>query len=83
VVADGGYTTRDNIEKLAGREIDFLGGMRWENVPSGAQPAEPATTERIPLSAGEESLRLPEGKVLHPQGRRQKTARADLLPLRS
>src|SRR5712664_3765219 len=23
LVADGGYTTRDNIEKLAGREIDF------------------------------------------------------------
>jgi Transposase DDE domain len=35
LVADGGYTTPDNIEKLAEREIDFLGSMRWENVPSG------------------------------------------------
>ena len=28
MVADGGYTTRDNIEKMAGREIDFLGA--WD-----------------------------------------------------
>ena len=25
MVADSGYTTRENIEKMAGREIDFLG----------------------------------------------------------
>jgi hypothetical protein len=36
MVADSGYTTRENIEKLAGREIDFLGIMRYENVPRGA-----------------------------------------------
>jgi transposase len=29
MVADGGYTTRDNIEKMAGRQTDFLGSMRW------------------------------------------------------
>src|ERR1700688_2930151 len=28
MVADSGYTTRENIEKMAGREIDFLGTMR-------------------------------------------------------
>ena len=27
MVADGGYTTRENIEKMAGREIDFVGSM--------------------------------------------------------
>src|SRR6202795_3886158 len=46
MVADGGYTTRDNIEKLAGREIDFLGSMRWENVPSGT-----SLPGRLPPSA--------------------------------
>src|SRR6266403_2203849 len=69
LVADGGYTTRDNIEKLAGREIDFLGSMRWENVPSGASLA-----GRLPPSAflyqpEENRYICPEGKVLHPQGR--------------
>src|SRR3984957_1477242 len=72
LVADGGYTTRDNIEKLAEREIDFLGSMRWENVPIGAsQP------NRLPPSAflyqpERNRYVCPEGKVLHPQGRRQK-----------
>src|SRR5712664_2100296 len=36
LVADSGYTTRENIEKMAGREIDFLGTMRYENVPCDA-----------------------------------------------
>src|ERR1700674_4810007 len=36
MVADSGYTTRENIEKMAGREIDFLGTTRFENVPRGA-----------------------------------------------
>src|SRR5437879_2929880 len=34
MVADRGYTTRENIEKMARREIDFLGTMRY--VPRGA-----------------------------------------------
>jgi hypothetical protein len=36
MVADSGYTTRENIEKRAGREVDFLGSMRHEDVPRGA-----------------------------------------------
>jgi len=72
MVADGGYTTRDNIEKTAGREIDFLGSMRWDNVPSGA-----TTPHRLPPSAfiyQPETNRYvcPESKLLHPQGRSQK-----------
>jgi transposase len=71
MVADDGYTTRDNIEKLAGREIDFLGSMRWENVPSGT-----SLPGRLPPSAflyhpKENRYVCPEGKVLHPQGRCQ------------
>jgi transposase len=72
MVADGGYTTRDNIEKLAEREIDFLGSMRWENVPSGA-----SLPKRLPPSAflyqpERNRYVCPEGKVLHPQGRSEK-----------
>ncbi|MHB8542166.1 MAG: IS1182 family transposase [Candidatus Acidiferrales bacterium] len=72
MVADGGYTTRDNIEKMAGREIDFLGSMRWENVPSGT-----STPDRLPPSAfiyqpETDRYFCPEGKILHPQGRSEK-----------
>jgi hypothetical protein len=54
MVADGGYTTRDNIEKMAGRGIDFLGSM--EKTANGA-----TAPQRLRLSAGEESLSLPGG----------------------
>jgi transposase len=72
MVADGGYTTRDNIEKMAGRETDFLGSLRWENVPSGA-----TIPNRLPPSAfvyqpETDRYLCPEGKVLHLQGRHQK-----------
>ena len=36
VVADGSYTTRENIEKMAGREIDFVGSMGRQEMTSGA-----------------------------------------------
>jgi hypothetical protein len=36
MVADGGYTTRDNIGKMAGREIDFLASMGRDEMQSGA-----------------------------------------------
>jgi transposase len=69
LVADGGYTTRDNIEKTTAREIDFLGSMRWENVPSGV-----TIPNRLPPSAfiyQPESNRYicPEGKFLRHEGR--------------
>jgi transposase len=69
MVADGGYTTRDNIEKMAGREIDFLGSMGREELPSGA-----TAPNRLPPSAfvyQPETNRYvcPEGKLLRPQGR--------------
>jgi transposase len=72
MVADGGYTTRDNIEKMAGRQTDFLGSMRWENVPSGT-----STPGRLPPSAfvyepERDRYVCPEGKVLRPRGRSQK-----------
>ena len=85
MVADGGYTTRDNIEKMAERGIDFLGSMRWENVPSGT-----SLPGRLPPSAflyQPESNRYvcPEGKLLRPQGRYHNKKKRGLvvLPLRS
>ena len=65
MVADSGYTTRENIEKMARREIDFLGTMRQENTPRGAN-----LPNRFPPSAflyqpEKNHCVCPEGKVLH------------------
>jgi transposase len=75
MVADGGYTTRDNIEKMVGREIDFLGSMGREETPSGA-----TAPNRLPPSAfvyQSETNRYvcPEGKLLRPQGRHTRSNR--------
>jgi transposase len=69
VVADGGYTTRDNIEKMAGRGIDFLGSMGREETPSGA-----TAPHRLPPSAflydsEQDRYLCPEGKFLRYEGR--------------
>jgi transposase len=71
MVADSGYTARENIEKMAGREIDFLGTMRQENMPRGAN-----LPNRFPPSAclcqPERNRRVcPEGNVLLPQAQRK------------
>jgi transposase len=71
MVADSGYTTRENIEKMAGREVDFLGTMRQEDVPRGAN-----LKNRFPPSAflyqpERNRCVCPEGKVLLPQARRK------------
>jgi len=79
MVADGGYTTRDNIEKMAGREIDFLGSMGREEMPSGT-----TAPHRLPPSAfvyQPETNRYvcPEGKLLRPQGRDHRPKRRGLI----
>jgi transposase len=79
IVADGGYTTRDNIEKMAGREIDFLGSMGREEMPSGT-----TAPHRLPPSAfvyQPETNRYvcPEGKLLRPQGRDNRPKRRGLI----
>src|SRR6202158_2735170 len=71
MVADSGYTTRENIEKMAGREVDFLGSMRHEDVPRGAN-----LPNRFPPSAflyqpARNRCVCPEGKFLLPQARRK------------
>src|SRR5258708_18784349 len=67
MVADGGYTTRDVIEKIAGGGIDFLGSMGREEMPSGV-----TTPNRIPPSAflfqpERNRYICPESKLLRPQ----------------
>ena len=74
MVADGGYTTRDNIEQMAKREVEFLGSMRWENVPSGT-----STPNRVPPSAfvydrERDGYVCPEGKFLRYDCRHTKEA---------
>jgi hypothetical protein len=64
MVADGSYATRDNIEKMSKREVDFLGSMKWERVPSGV-----STPNRLPPSAfvydhKRDGYVCPEGKLL-------------------
>src|ERR1700686_1735732 len=62
MVADSGYTTRENIEKMARREIDFLGTMRYENVPRGAN--------LVPAGELPERLRPTDAQCLRDEGLR-------------
>jgi len=69
MVADGSYTTRDNIEKLAGRGIDFLGSMGREEMPSGATAPNRLPPSAFVYQAETNRYLCPEGKLLRPQGR--------------
>lgn len=66
MVADGGYTTRDNIEKMAAREIDFLGSLqKTESGVTAPQRLAPSVFTYEPES---NRYLCPEGKWLRPQG---------------
>jgi len=72
MVADGSYSTREAIEEMAKREIDFLGSMGREQMASSA-----STPRRLPPSAfvyQPETNRYvcPEGKLLRSDGRHRK-----------
>jgi len=71
MVADSGYTTGENIEKMAGREIDFLGTMRQENTPRGANLPSPFPPSAFLYQPEKNHCVCPEGQVLHPAGRRK------------
>jgi len=74
MVADSGYTTRENIEKMVGREIDFLGTMRYENVPRGANLPNRFPPSAFPYLPEKDHCVCPQGKVLHPAGQRKRRA---------
>jgi hypothetical protein len=76
VVADGGYTTRENIERMADRAIDFLGSWPWENVPSGTTHPNRLPPSAFVYDAGRNCFICPEGKLLGYDCRHSKQAGA-------
>src|ERR1700732_5104779 len=72
LVADSGYSTRENIEKMARREIDFLGTMRYENVPRGSMLPNQFPPSAFPYLPEKDHCVCPQGKVLHPAGQRKR-----------
>jgi transposase len=72
MVADAGYTTRETIEAMAEREIDFLGSLPGAEMLSRAD-----TMDRLPPSAfvydrERDGFVCPEGKLLGYEGRHTK-----------
>jgi transposase len=78
IVADGGYTTRDNIEKMAGRGVDFLGSMGREEMPSGTTAPHRLPPSAFVYQAETNRYVCPEGKLLRPQGRDNRPKRRGL-----
>jgi transposase len=77
MVADGGYTTRDNIEKMAGREVDFLGSL--EKTESGATAPQRLAPSAFVYRPERNRYLCPEGKWLRPQGRHADKRRRGLV----
>jgi len=75
MVADRGYTKRENIEKMARREIDFLGTMRY--VPRGANLPNQLPPSAFLYQPERNRCVCPEGKVLTKQ--RQRKAGAGMI----
>ena len=71
MVADSGYSTRENIEKMARREIDFLGTMRYQNVPRGANLPNRLQPSAFPYYPEKNHCVCPAGKIVHSAGRRK------------
>jgi transposase len=69
MVADRGYTTRENIEKMARREVDFLGSMRY--VPRGANLPNQLPPSAFLYQPERDRCVCPEGKILHRQRQRK------------
>ena len=69
MVADGGYTTRENIEKMAGRDLDFLGSMGREDMPRGTTAPQRLPPSAFVYQAETNRYVCPEGQLLRPQGR--------------
>src|SRR6202521_219980 len=79
IVADGRYTTRDNIEKIAGREIDFLGSMGREEMESGATAPNRLPPDAFQYQPESNCYVCPEGRLLRPQGRYHNKKKRGLL----
>ena len=82
MVADGSYTTRENIEKMAGREIDFVGSMGREEMPSGATAPNRLPPNAFRYQPETNRYLCPEGKLLRPQGRFNSTSKRGFVAYR-
>jgi len=69
MVADRGYTTRENIEEMAKREIDFLGSMKY--VPRGANLPNQLPPSVFLYQQETDRCVCPEGKILTRQRQRK------------
>jgi transposase len=70
MVADRGYTTRENIEKMAGRQIDYLGCMKY--IPRGANLPNQLSPSAFLHQPEMDRCVCPEGKILHRHSRQQR-----------
>jgi transposase len=70
MVADRGYTTRENIEKMVGRQIDYLGSMKY--VPRGANLRNQLSPSAFLYQPEMDRCVCPEGKILHRHSRQQR-----------
>lgn len=75
IVADRGYTTRENIEEMTSRDFDFLGAVRY--VPRGANLPDRFPPNAFPYEQERDCCVCPEGKILHQQ--RQRKARPGMI----
>lgn len=72
IVADGGYTTREVIEQMAERQIDFLGNLGCDLTGSGRTAPYQLPPRAFLYDPETNRLRCPEAKLLLPQERRNK-----------
>ena len=83
MVADSGYTHAREYREDGRTRDRFSGDHATRRCAAWRQPAEPVSTERISLSAGEEPLCLSGGQGPASAGTTQGRSRDDLPPLRS
>jgi transposase len=72
MVADGSYSTREAIEEMAKREIDFLGSMGREQMASGASAPHRLPPDAFVYQPETNRYVCPEGKLLRSDGRQRK-----------
>jgi len=74
VVVDGGFTSRENIMKLAEQGVDLIGSLPDPNPSSAGQQRQRGVSEKFYLDkfsydAKEDTYRCPAGESLTPKGR--------------
>jgi transposase len=77
VVADGGFTSRENILAMAGKEVDFVGSLDEHDAQSAGQMkrrgvAEAFYPQAFAYNAGQDTYRCPAGQVLRHEGREKR-----------